>query len=561
MRLVPVNMASRFPLQVLALLAGSTAAAQTFDYPSFASVSGLSLNGSAAVVTNQLRVSNNGSGDTGSVWRTVPVSVLEGFETRFDFTISSNAEGLAFVIHGAPGGASTLGGSLWGMGYGFGGTTAPISNSIAIEIDAIRDTFLNDTSSNEVSIHTTGSLGNSENEGVSIARATPTVDLSNNAVHTLRIRYVPGVIEVFVDAQTAPLLSAPFTFQAGGVQLVGGNTGGLGLTGNTAWVGFTSATPFGVTGQNATVRSWNWISYQLPNACYVGNVLAGQGGPYDLLTINGNNGGFFRTANLTVANPFTVAVNPPPGVTAAPFVLLATLGLADASTVTLTPYGSACFPLVAVVDIGSYVAPHSLAVPPGIILNVPLTLQAVMAPDPANPALLQLTNAVGMQWALAAAPAIASVTPNSAVLGGAITVNGSNFSPFATVDINGAPVTPTSITASQIVFAMPAGVTCGASLRVRNPDGAIATANFNPTPVITSQINASGSHFGGTTYIVLGTGFAPGTTVTIGGVPATVTTAAATVLTMLTPPGPVGPAPVVITTPGGCTVNSTFTYL
>lgn len=549
---------------MLVLVAASTAVAQTtFDYPTFTNPAGLTLNGDAVVSTNQLRLTNNGSAQTGSVWRTVPVSVTEGFETRFEFSLTSAPEGMAFVVQGSPAGASALGGSLWGIGYGFGGNTSPISNSLAIEIDCIQDTFLNDTSANEVSIHTTGVFGNSENEGVSIARVTPTTDLSNNAVHTLRVRYVPGTIEVYLNTASTPLLSAPFTFETGGTQLAGGPTGGLGFAGTDAWVGFTSATASGTTNHNATLRSWSWASYQVPNTCYTGNVGAGSGGPYDLLTVNGSNGGFFRTASLQIGSPFTVAVAPPPGVPAAPFVLLGTIGIADGSTAVTTPYGLACFPLVAVIDIGGFVAPQSLAVPPGILLSLPLTLQAVMAGDPGNPTSIQLTNAIALQFSVAPPPAIATVSPNSAVTGGTITLTGTNFSPFATVTVAGSPVQPLTLTATSLTFAMPAGIPCASTVTVRNPDGASATANFNPVPTVTNTIGTSGSSAGGTTYIVLGTGFAPGTTVTIGGNPATVTTAAATVLTAIVPPGAPGQVPVVITTPGGCspTTNHTFTYL
>jgi hypothetical protein len=545
---------------LLPLVATAAAAAQSFDYPNFASTAGLSLNGSAAVVTNTMRVTNNVADTVGSFWRTTPVRVGQGFETRFDFSITNGCEGLAFVVHAAPTGATTLGGNLWGMGYGYGGNTSPIGNSLVVEIDAIQDFFLNDTSANEVSVHSAGQVGNSENENVSIGRASPTTDLSNNNVHSLRIRYVPGVIEVFVGTATTPAISAPWTFQSGGTQLSGGNTGGLQLMGDDAWVGFTSSTPAGSASQNATVRSWNWISYQLPEACYVGNAGSGAGGPYDLLTINGSNGGFFRIANLLVANPFTLAVATPPSVASAPYLLFAWPGLAS-GTATITPYGNACFPLVAMIDIGAFVAPHSLAVPPGIPLDIPLTFQAVMATNPANPSIIELTNAIGVQFALAPAPAISGVTPNSVAAGNPVTVNGSNFSPFATVDINGVFVTPTTLTATQVVFPMPAGVSCGSTLRVRNPDGAFATANFNPTPTITNQINVTGPSAGGTTYIVIGTGFAVGTTATIGGVPATVATASATVVTIVTPPGTPGPKPVVLTTPGGCIANGTFTYL
>jgi hypothetical protein len=475
--------------------------------------------------------------------------------------MTSSPEGLAFVIQGSAAGPAAIGGSLWGIGYGFGGSSSPITNSIAIEIDAIQDGFLNDTSSNEVSVHTVGALGNSENESVSIARFAPPGDLSNNAAHTMRLTYMPGLLTVYVDNLTTPLLSTAFTFETGGTQLTGGNTGGLGLAGISAWVGFTSATASGTTGQNAEIRSWSWTSLARPDDCYTGNVQLGAGGPYDLLTINGNNGGFFRLARLALADPFTLAVAPPPGEVSAPFLLLATLGIADATTVTPTPLGDACFPLVSVVDLGGAAAPYALMVPPGIFLPMELTLQVVMATDSSDPNVIELTNAIGLRFALAPSPTIANVFPLSAPLGGSIAINGDNFSPFATLDVNSVPITPLSVTKKVITFAMPASVPCGATLTVRHPDGAAATIGFNPTPTITSQTNASGSVNGGTSYIVFGQGFAVGTTVTIGGNPATVTAASSTLVVVLTPPGTAGPAQVVLTTPGGCSVTSTFTYL
>lgn len=550
-----------FLVGLVSLWSAPFALAQSFNYPDFTSIAGLTLNGAAVQSTNQLRVTNNGSAQVGSAWYTTPVAVAEGFDTQFDFTITSGAEGLAFVIQGSPAGAAALGGNLWGMGYGFGNNASPIANSIAFEIDAVQNGFLNDTSSNELTVHTVGALGNSENEGVSIGRITPAGDMSNGALQRLRITYAPGTLTIYLNNLTAnPVLTIPYTFTAGGTQLSGGSTGGLGLTGINAWVGFTSSTSSGASGQNATIRAWSWQSFFQPPPCYQGNLLVGAGGPHDVLSINGSNGGFFRVMSLKVADPFTIAVAPPPAQSSAPFVMLWTLGIANASTVTATQWGSACFP-PAFLDIGGSLAPHQLAVPPGIPINLPFTFQALMAPDPGQPSLVQLTNAVGLQFSLAPAPSITSVTPNSVAPGNTMTIAGNNFSPFATLDVNGIPVPITTVTPTQITFPMPAAAPCSATLRVRNPDGAQATAPFNPTPTITSQINASGPAAGGTQYIVIGTGMAPGTTMTIGGVPATVTQSAATVLIVLTPPGTPGPSPVVITTPGGCTVNSTFTYL
>jgi len=79
--------------------------------------------------------------------------------------------------------------------------------------------------------------------------------------------------------------------------------------------------------------------------------------------------------------------------------------------------------------------------------------------------------------------------------------------------------------------------------------------------VVTSTLLGSGSSAGGAVFIVVGDGFAPGTTVTIGGVPATVISATSSVVTMHTPPGHPGLMPVVLTTPGGCTATTTYTYL
>lgn len=548
------------------VLLGTVAVAQSFDYPTFASTAGLTLNGSATGTGSAVRLIS-AAGQRGSCWRTVPTKVAEGFDTTFQFQMSSAPEGLAFVIHGALGGATTIGGGAWGIGYGYGLDTTPITNCLAIEMDAVQDGWLDDTSANELSVHTVGVYGNSEIESVSIARITPAVDMSSGTLRSMRVRFVPGVggqlgtLTIYLVDLNTPLLTIPFSFEAGGIQLTGGSTGGLGLINGEAWVGFTSSLRTGATAQSAEIRSWSWASLQVPPDCYEGNIGAGSGGPYDVLTLNGGIGGFFRTAQLLVGDPFTVAIAPPPGVGPVPYLLVAGLGIADASTVTATQWGTACFPLQLPIDIGNPIAPHSLTVPAGYGLNTPLTIQALMAPDPGNPNLVGLTNAIAVQFSLAPAPTITNLTPLSAVVGNTITVTGSNFSPYATLTVGGNVVAPIVKTSTQLTFAMPAGAPCGTTFQVTNPDGAAAVRAFNPLPTIGSTLNSSGSASGGTSMVVLGTGFAPGTTVTVNGVPATVTSSQPTVVVFVTPPNPAGPRPVVLTTPGGCTVNTTFTYL
>lgn len=543
---------------VAAFSLACAAGAQSFAFPNFADVSTLTLNGDAAQLGTVLRVTNNVSQQTGAVWYSTPVSVAEGFDTEFTFKMTASPEGMAFVIQGSPFGANAIGGSMWGLGYGFGNSGVGISNGIAIEVDATQQGFLSDSSGNEVSIHTLGTLGNSENEGASIARATAPGDLSNNSTHVMRVVYIPGVLEVFLDGNPVALLSVPYTFETGGTFLSGGSTGGIGLTGSTAWVGFTASTGSGGN-QHTEIRSWNWASQFLPDPCYVGNVLQNAGGPFDVLTVNASEGGYYRVLRPLVADPFTVEIAPPPGEVVAPFVLLGTLGIANAATVTLTPYGPACFP-PNVLSVGNFLAPYTFSVPPGILLNFDLTLQAVMATSSANPAQLELTNAVGLSFVLGPAPTITSLSANSAAPGAAVSVTGTGFSQFVTMTIAGASVPVTNSNETSIGFVMPAAVSCDSTLRVINPDGSFAEIAINPTPTITSEANTVGPAAGGTVYVVIGQGFALGTTMTIGGNPALVLSSTSTSVVSRTPAGAVGPAQVVMTTPGGCQVTSTFTY-
>ena len=60
---------------------------------------------------------------------------------------------------------------------------------------------------------------------------------------------------------------------------------------------------------------------------------------------------------------------------------------------------------------------------------------------------------------------------------------------------------------------------------------------------------------------VIGSGFAPGTTVTVGGIPAGINSVSPTVINCTTPAGTVGQVQVVVTTPNGCAGTGTYTYL
>ncbi|MFJ9469828.1 IPT/TIG domain-containing protein, partial [Streptomyces caniferus] len=81
-------------------------------------------------------------------------------------------------------------------------------------------------------------------------------------------------------------------------------------------------------------------------------------------------------------------------------------------------------------------------------------------------------------------------------------------------------------------------------------------------PTVTTLVPNSGPTAGGTAFAIIGTNLT-GATVTFNGVPATGVSinAPGTVLTGVTPPGPVGNVPVVVTTPAGSTtVAGGYTY-
>jgi Legume lectin domain/IPT/TIG domain len=559
------------------LLVAAGLAAQTFSYPDFSSTAQLNLLGNAAQSGTALRLTANASNQTGWAWRQTAVPVVTGFDTTFTFRITPpivgvKAEGMALVIHDDPNGASTLGGTVWGMGYGSGANSAVgIRNSIAIEFDTYLDAFLGDTSANELTIHTRGAQGNNENEQWSIGRNTPATNLANAQVHSLRVRYVPGTIEVFVDGAATPAISRAYSLQTGGLYLSGQPAPAPTLANGTAFVGFCATTGANTLTELVEILSWNWTSTPLKPPCYQGSL------GVDPLTVQGSTGGLLRKVGLSTWQSFSIALAPVaaagPG---APFVLFASLLPQPGAPGTALGFGETCFPvvplgpteLVLADSFGLFPAifpaggtPFTLPLPPGLVTApLALTLQAVTIGS-ASPLTLGVTNAVDVEFTPSAPPVITTVTPLSAAPGAAVTITGQRFLPGFTLTVNGSPVVPTSSTALQIVFAYPSGLACGSSLAVTNPDGQSVTSPLNPNPTVTSTILGSGSAAGNLNFFVQGTGFSSGTTVTIGGAPALVQGVSATLLSLRTPPGVPGVASVVITTPGGCTTTTTYTYL
>ena len=577
---------------LLSTLAGSIGA-QGFNLQNFSNATDISTVGSAFITTNNNRLrltSPMPAFQTGAGWHVDPQGVVAGFDTTFGLRIAevmlpgpnpAIAEGIAFVIHGTPAGSNEIGGSIWGIGYGAGQNNNPIANSLAIEFDTFQDTFVNDTSNNEVTVHTNGVGNNNENEAFSIGRTTPAINLSDGAIHQIRIRYVPGTLEVFIDNLTTPVLTVAYDFQNGGAFLNGNPVGGLDLPDGTAFVGFTGATGSPMFSETADITSWSFSSTAPNDACFEGTVGDTAGGPFDVLTVNGSIGDFFRRVEVLTFDPFTIelaqpSTNPNP----AAHLIFGQFGAADGSAPTLTPFGTICFPVLggATQPIGTFVLANRFGIGPsplvgatltpwtfqssGIGFPVTATLQGIVV-DSAAPIALGVTNAVILDIVTGPAPVIANVTPSSAMPGDPIVISGDAFRPGAVVDIDGQVIMTTSISPTQITFDYPAGLGCDTTLTVTNPDGQTVTAPFNPTPVVTNFPVDSGPVAGGGIRAVVGTGFALGSTVTVDGMFANVinATPSAVVFTLpAAPSGMPGVVDIVITTPGGCSVTMPFTY-
>jgi hypothetical protein len=166
-----------------------------------------------------------------------------------------------------------------------------------------------------------------------------------------------------------------------------------------------------------------------------------------------------------------------------------------------------------------------------------------------------------------AAPTLSTIAPHSGPTTGgtAVTLTGTGFQAGATLTLGDTAATAVAVvSATQLTATTSPGPAGAQDVLVTNPDGqrAILAAGF--TYIAPTLAPRSGSINGGTVVTLTGLGFAPGTTLTIGGTAATaVSVISATQLTATTPPGPAGAQDVVVTTPTGhsTTLSGGFTYV
>ncbi|MCG3123923.1 MAG: hypothetical protein GIKADHBN_02361 [Phycisphaerales bacterium] len=232
----------------LAAMVGAAAstARGDFSYANFASTSGLTLVGSAGPDQNVLRINPSAQFQSGAAWHQAKQSVADGFVSSFTFRVSAltggGADGFAFVIQNSS--VTSLGGN--GCRNGYDG----IANSIAVEFDTWLSSSceagnVNDPSDNHVSIHTRGTAANSAAEQYSIGASSAIPNLSDGGVHLAVIHYENGVLSVFIDNVTSPVVSVAIDLSAT-----------LSLDAGRAWVGFTGAT--GGSTEHHDVLAWSF---------------------------------------------------------------------------------------------------------------------------------------------------------------------------------------------------------------------------------------------------------------------------------------------------------------
>ncbi|AYV46331.1 hypothetical protein CFHF_15635 [Caulobacter flavus] len=165
-----------------------------------------------------------------------------------------------------------------------------------------------------------------------------------------------------------------------------------------------------------------------------------------------------------------------------------------------------------------------------------------------------------------APPTISNLTPTAGPTAGgtSVTLTGENFL-GATVTVDGATVTPTTLTDTTIVLTTPAHAAGLVAIAVATAGGS-TSSNFTyvAPPTVTSISPTAGPTTGGTTVIITGTNFSGATAVTFGGTAATgFTVDSATQITATAPAGS-GTVDVRVTTVGGTSATSAadqFTYV
>jgi hypothetical protein len=193
----------------------------------FSSPTGLQFNGSTDLDDSRLQLTNGGAGEAGSAFFTTPVNITN-FTTDFTFQLSdAQADGITFTLQNSPAGATALGPSGGGLGYGPDnpGGTPGIPNSVAVKYDLANNDGEGDDS--------TGLYTNGASPTVPAIDMTASgVILNSGDTMTVHITYDGSTLTMTITDYT---VNATFTtsWPINIPQTIGSNTALAGFTGGT----------------------------------------------------------------------------------------------------------------------------------------------------------------------------------------------------------------------------------------------------------------------------------------------------------------------------------------
>ena len=185
-----------------------------------------------------LRLNSGTNQGSGGAWSTEKPRIVNGFDITFRFRIhepgNGGADGFAFIIQSVSG--NYIGGGGGGIGY------HGLPRSVAIEFDTWHNPpgEAGDPDDNHISVHTAGMGVNNVDESYSIGRINASAmpyRLDDGVVHTVRVRYVPGTMEIYLDGSATPNLTVRVNFSD-----IDGAGGSILDADGRAWIGFTAAT-------------------------------------------------------------------------------------------------------------------------------------------------------------------------------------------------------------------------------------------------------------------------------------------------------------------------------
>jgi Bacterial lectin len=258
-------------INAVAAMVGSGRAAE-YVYTDFREPTLLIIKGEAVAFEDSLRLTPAKPGAGGGVWLDAKQNVRNGFQTTFQLRISgrggSGADGMAFVIQNRP--TPAIG--YLGCNLGYGG----LSNLLVVKFDDYHWQDHAPGNFDEVAVLTAKSADTKlwDDPTNTLASTTSGVVFSDGQIHTVRIVYVPGNLQVFLDDLENPLMTVYVNLARV-----------LNLDDGRAWVGLVGST--GDDYQNQDLVSWSFAAFDRaveaapieaaaqPNATpvYVGNAL------------------------------------------------------------------------------------------------------------------------------------------------------------------------------------------------------------------------------------------------------------------------------------------------